>query len=70
MSEEANGESLFLRVEETARLLGTSRQTIYDLINRGELEHVRLPGRSQRGMLRIPRAALHRLIAAATKPTV
>jgi len=54
-------EQLLLRPAEAARALGCSRTRVYELINTGDLPHVRLGGTS----IRIPRVAIDRLINAA-----
>jgi excisionase family DNA binding protein len=54
---------LLLRIDEVARLLGVSKATAYDLINRGEIPSVRLAGRGGRGLLRVPAEALRKTIA-------
>jgi len=50
-------ESLLLRAEEVARLLGIGRTKVYELIGRGELPVVRI-GR----LVRVPRAELEQWI--------
>ena len=63
MSEENGvGERLLLRVDEVARLIGVSKATAYDLINRNEIPSIRLAGRGGRGLLRVPAAALRQMI--------
>jgi excisionase family DNA binding protein len=54
-------ESLFLRIDDAAKQLGVSRQTVYDLIRRNTIPAVRLAGRGDRGMLRVPADALKKL---------
>ena len=51
--------SLFVSAPEAAALLGLGRETIYDLVNRDELPHVRLGSR-----VLIPRRALEELAGA------
>jgi len=53
---------LLLRVDEVARMIGVSKATAYDLVNRGEIPSVRLAGRGGRGLLRVPAEALRRII--------
>jgi excisionase family DNA binding protein len=55
------GEKMFLRVSEVAELLGVSRATAYDLVQRGQIVSVRLEGRGGRGILRVPAGALREL---------
>jgi excisionase family DNA binding protein len=55
------GEKLFLRISEVADLLGVSRSTAYDLVQRGQIASVRLEGRGGRGILRVPADALRKL---------
>jgi excisionase family DNA binding protein len=55
------GERLLLRVSEVADLIGVSKATAYDLISRGSIPSVRLAGRGDRGMLRVPADALKKL---------
>jgi excisionase family DNA binding protein len=55
-AESAHGRGL-LRVEEAAVWLGLSKRTMYELLNRGEIESVHI-GRSRR----IPFAALERFV--------
>jgi len=52
-------ERVTLSVEQTAALLGISRNGTYDAINRGEIPSIRI-GRK----LLVPRQALERLLAA------
>jgi excisionase family DNA binding protein len=54
---------LLLRVDEVARMIGVSKATAYDLINRGEIPSIRLAGRCGRGLLRVPAEALRKMIA-------
>ncbi len=56
-------EKILLRVAEVADLLGVSRATAYDLVARGSIPSIRLAGRGGRGLLRVPAAALQKLIA-------
>lgn len=53
---------LLLRVDEVARMIGVSKATAYDLVNRGKIPSVRLAGRGGRGLLRVPAEALRRMI--------
>ena len=62
------GGRLLLRVDEVARLIGVSKATAYELVNRGEIPSVRLAGRGNRSLLRIPAAALQKLIAERSRP--
>jgi excisionase family DNA binding protein len=55
-------ERVLLRVDEVAGMIGVSKATAYDLVNRGEIPSVRLAGRGGRGLLRIPADALRKLI--------
>jgi excisionase family DNA binding protein len=57
----AMADRMFLRVSEVAELLGVSRATAYDLVQRGQIPSVRLEGRGGRGILRVPADALRRL---------
>lgn len=54
-------EKMFLRISEVADLLGVSRSTAYDLVQRGQIRSVRFEGRGGRGILRVPAEALHNL---------
>jgi len=54
---------LLLRVDEVAQMIGVSKATAYDLINRNEIPSIRLAGRGGRGLLRVPADALQRMIA-------
>ena len=54
-------ESLLLKPEETAKLLGLGRTKVYEMLAAGELPVIRI-GRN----VRIPREGLHRWIAAHT----
>jgi excisionase family DNA binding protein len=56
------GERLLLRVDEVAAMIGVSKATAYDLVNRREVPSIRLTGRSKRGLLRVPADALRKLI--------
>lgn len=58
---EAPEKPLTLSVAEAARLLGFGRNTVYGLIERGELPVVRLGAKGVH--MRIPRAAVERLAA-------
>lgn len=58
------GERLLYRVDEVAGMIGVSKSTAYTLISRNELPSVRLGG-----MLRVPAAALHKLIEEHTNET-
>jgi excisionase family DNA binding protein len=57
-------EQLLLRPAEAARVLGCSRTRVYELIHTGDLPHILLGGTG----IRIPRAAIDRMIEAALKP--
>jgi excisionase family DNA binding protein len=61
-------ERILLRVSEVADLIGVSKATAYDLVNRGSIPSVRLAGRGGRGLLRVPAEALHKLIEEAPAP--
>lgn len=54
---------LLLRVDEVAQMIGVSKATAYELINRGEIPSIRLAGRRGRGLLRVPAGALQKMIA-------
>jgi excisionase family DNA binding protein len=54
-------ERIAYKVNEAARALGYSRTQIYDLVNRGVLPALRLGG----GSIRIPKAAIEKLISQA-----
>jgi excisionase family DNA binding protein len=56
-------EQVLYRMSEAAKVLGISRTRIYELVASGDLPHVRLGGTS----IRIPRAAIDRLIEDAMK---
>jgi excisionase family DNA binding protein len=56
---------LLVRVEEAARLLSLSRSTIYELMDRGELQSVRC-GAARR----IPLAALRAWVEQQTETTI
>jgi excisionase family DNA binding protein len=51
-------EQVLLRPIEAAKALGCSRTRVYELVQTGDLPHVRLGGTS----IRIPRAAIQRLV--------
>jgi excisionase family DNA binding protein len=51
-------EKAYLRLDEVAALLDVHANTIRHWINKGKLEHVRVPG----GSIRIPRAAIVELL--------
>jgi len=55
----------FLTPDEVGAYLELSRNTVYDLVRREEIAHVKF-GRS----IRIPKAALQRLAAIGTDPVV
>jgi excisionase family DNA binding protein len=57
-------ERVFLRPTEAARALGCSRTRIYELVHAGDLPYVRLGGSS----IRIPKAAIQKLVEDAMKP--
>jgi excisionase family DNA binding protein len=61
---------LLLRIDEVARLIGVSKATAYDLINRGEIPSVRLAGRGGRDLLRVPALMLRKLIEQRTSGDV
>jgi excisionase family DNA binding protein len=54
-------EKMFLRISEVADLLGVSRSTAYDLVQRGQIASVRLEGRGGRGILRVRADSLEKL---------
>ena len=56
-------EQILLRPIEAAKALGCSRTRVYELVHAGDLPHVRLGGTS----LRIPRAAIEKLVQDAMK---
>ena len=53
---------LLLRIDEVAQMIGVSKATAYDLVNRNEIPSIRLAGRGGRGLLRVPADALRRII--------
>jgi excisionase family DNA binding protein len=53
---------LLLRVDEVAQLIGVSKATAYDLVNRNQIPSIRLEGRGGRGLLRVPADALRKMI--------
>jgi len=55
-------ERVLLRVSEVADLIGVSKATAYDLVNRGSIPSIRLAGRGGRGLLRVPADALKKLV--------
>ncbi len=55
-------ERWLLRVDEVASLIGVSKATCYDLVNRNEIPSIRLAGRGGRGLLRVPADALRKMI--------
>ncbi len=55
-------ERLLLRVDEVAGMIGVSKATAYDLVNRNEIPSIRLAGRGGRALLRVPADALRKLI--------
>jgi len=63
------GERILLRVDEVAQMIGVSKATAYDLVNRREIPSVRLAGRGGRGLLRVPAAALRQMIEERTSGT-
>lgn len=55
-------------IPETARLLGVHRDTVYQLINRGDLESCDIaPSGSRRPKTRVSDAAIERFITARTR---
>lgn len=54
-------DKMYLRINEVAEHLGVSRATAYDLVNRGVIPSIRLEGRGERGILRVPAEALRKL---------
>lgn len=60
-------ERVLLRVSEVADLIGVSKATAYDLVNRGSIPSVRLAGRGGRGLLRVPAEALKKLASDAMR---
>ncbi len=56
-------EQILYRPIEAARALGVSRTRIYELVQTGDLPHIRLGGKA----IRIPRLALERLVEEAMK---
>jgi excisionase family DNA binding protein len=53
---------LLLRVDEVAQMIGVSKATAYDLVNRNEIPSIRLAGRGGRGLLRVPADALRKMV--------
>jgi excisionase family DNA binding protein len=54
-------DKMYLRISEVAEHLAVSRATAYDLIARGVIPSIRLEGRGDRGILRVPACALEKL---------
>ena len=48
---------------EVSQMLGMARSTLHDLLKRGVVEHVRLPGTGRRDIVLIPQSALDQLLA-------
>jgi excisionase family DNA binding protein len=59
---EFSSERLLYRVDEVAQMIGVSKATAYDLVNRNQIPSIRLSGRGGRGLLRVPADALRKLI--------
>ena len=59
---QVSSERMLLRVDEVAQMIGVSKATAYDLINRNQIPSIRLAGRGSRGLLRVPADALRKLI--------
>ena len=57
MSRNDSGDPILLKVEEAAKLLQVSRDTIYEMVHRGEMPHIKI-GR----IIRIPRTGLERWV--------
>jgi len=60
--EDEMSEKLVLRISEVAELLGVSRATAYALVARGQIPSIKFEGRGGRGLLRVPTAALRKMI--------
>ena len=61
MMKPISSERLLLRVDEVAAMIGVSKATAYDMVNRGSIPSVRLTGRGGRGLLRVPADSLRKL---------
>jgi excisionase family DNA binding protein len=56
-------EQILYRAGEAAKALGVSRTRVYELVQTGDLPHVRLGGKA----IRIPKVALEKLVEDAMK---
>ncbi len=70
MMKPIQSERLLWRIDEVAAMIGVSKATAYDLINRGEIPSVRLTGRGGRGLLRVPADGLRKMIESRVIGTV
>ncbi len=57
-----SSDRLLYRVDEVAAMIGVSKATAYDLVNRNQIPSIRLTGRGGRGLLRVPADALRKMI--------